>query len=62
MNNGRSGFHPRYICVLCVVAVICERLLAFERMPQMIENIILIVISTLLLAYLVFALLRPEKF
>ena len=62
MNNGRSGFHPYYICVLCFVAVICERLLTFERKPQMIENIILIVISTLLLVYLVFSLLRPEKF
>jgi len=28
----------------------------------MIENVILLIISTLLLIYLVYALLRPEKF
>jgi K+-transporting ATPase KdpF subunit len=33
-----------------------------ERKPPMIENIILLVICTLLLVYLVYALLRPEKF
>ena len=32
------------------------------RNPIMIENIILLVICTLLLVYLVYALLRPEKF
>ncbi|WP_216850422.1 K(+)-transporting ATPase subunit F [Granulicella sp. L46] len=33
-----------------------------ERKPSMIENVILLIISTLLLIYLVYALLRPEKF
>jgi K+-transporting ATPase KdpF subunit len=33
-----------------------------ETRPLMIENIILLVISALLLVYLVYALLRPEKF
>jgi K+-transporting ATPase KdpF subunit len=33
-----------------------------ERKPLVIENIILLVLSALLLVYLVYALLRPEKF
>jgi K+-transporting ATPase KdpF subunit len=33
-----------------------------ERKPSMIENIILLIIAALLLVYLVYALLRPEKF
>jgi K+-transporting ATPase KdpF subunit len=33
-----------------------------EKRPLMIENIILLVISALLMVYLVYALLRPEKF
>ena len=33
-----------------------------EERPLMIENIILLVISALLMVYLVYALLRPEKF
>jgi K+-transporting ATPase KdpF subunit len=33
-----------------------------EGRPLMIENIILLLLSALLLVYLVYALLRPEKF
>jgi K+-transporting ATPase KdpF subunit len=33
-----------------------------EGGAQMIENILLLVIAALLLVYLVYALLRPEKF
>jgi K+-transporting ATPase KdpF subunit len=33
-----------------------------ERKPSVIENIILLALSALLLVYLVYALLRPEKF
>jgi K+-transporting ATPase KdpF subunit len=33
-----------------------------EKEPPMIENIILLALSALLLVYLVYALLRPEKF
>jgi len=33
-----------------------------EREPPVIENIILLALSALLLVYLVYALLRPEKF
>jgi K+-transporting ATPase KdpF subunit len=35
---------------------------SIERKPRVIENIILLAISALLLVYLVYALLRPEKF
>ena len=33
-----------------------------QRKPTMIEDVILLVICLLLLIYLVYALLRPEKF
>jgi K+-transporting ATPase KdpF subunit len=39
-----------------------RRLQSFERKPPVIENIILLGLSALLLVYLVYALLRPEKF
>jgi K+-transporting ATPase KdpF subunit len=35
---------------------------AVEGWREVIENIVLLVISGLLLVYLVYALLRPEKF
>jgi len=35
---------------------------AAERECTLIENVILLVLSALLLVYLVYALLRPEKF
>ena len=35
---------------------------AVEGKSRVILNVVLLVISTLLLAYLVYALLRPEKF
>ncbi len=39
-----------------------HRLRPPERKPPVIENIILLALSALLLVYLVYALLRPEKF
>jgi K+-transporting ATPase KdpF subunit len=33
-----------------------------ERKPPVIENILLLTLAALLLVYLVYALLRPEKF
>jgi K+-transporting ATPase KdpF subunit len=38
------------------------RLRPVERSPLMILNAILLILSALLMVYLVYALLRPEKF
>jgi K+-transporting ATPase KdpF subunit len=39
---------------------VCTRLRSFERRPPM--NTVLLFIAALLMVYLVYALLRPEKF
>ena len=56
-NFGR--LHAR--CILAGVGL-CEGLRAAQGRPPVILNAILLLISLLLLVYLVYALLRPEKF
>jgi K+-transporting ATPase KdpF subunit len=44
------------------VPAVCGRLRSPERKTPMITNGVLLIISALLMVYLVYALLRPEKF
>lgn len=69
----RRGKHARHrtrsfrIGVICNRADLHGRVRSSQREPApkenpVIENVILLILSAFLLAYLVYALLRPEKF
>jgi K+-transporting ATPase KdpF subunit len=64
----RESYERRNLCIgngcfLCLGNSLPESLRKIEvRMAAMLGNIALIVISILLCAYLLYALLKPEKF
>ena len=60
----RRRFHASNHRLLRAGHPLCSRLLSAEvrRTASMLENIILILIIVFLLSYLLFALLKPEKF
>lgn len=59
---GRSNLYRRSRRLFRNCCNLCRWLRAAERNTPMILNVILLAISAALLVYLVYALLRPEKF
>ena len=62
VGNGGFDFTAGGGDSFCRGADVCDRLQWAERGRTMIENVVSLILSALLLVYLVYALLKPEKF
>ncbi len=62
VDDGGSDFTAGGSDSLCCGAGICDWLRRTERGFAMMENVVSLILSALLLVYLVYALLKPEKF
>ncbi len=62
VGNGGFDFTAGGGDSFCCGAGVCGRLRWAERGRAMMENVVSLILSALLLVYLVYALLKPEKF